>query len=222
MYALYICRTCRDQKRVMDSLEQELQGLWNAMWVLGTKPRSPARAANTLSHQAASWPLRLLKASKNHYFISDMLAVSWCLVSYHQHHDSNNISNLACSFYGLWFSVRCRQVPPPGTLGCHGDDGWTVFSSAILMRRIYFHNHTFLCGGTDVKTCCPSLGLHVGTPQSMPLTLTWSPLWLQKCHHLAHLKAWSSLRTRFTRVLVVTSSPVCSRKAKSPATPLSD
>jgi len=41
---------CGSQKMAVDTLELNVQIVVTATWVLGTKPRSPARAASTLKH----------------------------------------------------------------------------------------------------------------------------------------------------------------------------
>ena len=49
-----------DQKRVLDPLELEFQVVVSClMWVLGTKPRSSARAANTLTAEPSLQPLSI-------------------------------------------------------------------------------------------------------------------------------------------------------------------
>ena len=41
---------CGGQKRVLDPLEHELQMLWDARLVLGTKPESSTNVVETLNH----------------------------------------------------------------------------------------------------------------------------------------------------------------------------
>lgn len=51
-YVHWTCNALGDEKRVLCSLELELQVVVShPMWVLGTEPWFPARAASTLRHQ---------------------------------------------------------------------------------------------------------------------------------------------------------------------------
>lgn len=46
----HICAWCLLKKSTSDPLKLELQMVLVSMWVLGTKPRSSARATSALSH----------------------------------------------------------------------------------------------------------------------------------------------------------------------------
>jgi hypothetical protein len=48
MYTVYVPGTHRYGKRALDTLEQELQTLMCAVWVLDIKPESPARSTSIL------------------------------------------------------------------------------------------------------------------------------------------------------------------------------
>lgn len=59
------------QEKVLDSLDRSYGWLWATMWILGTKPRSSARAACALSCWAISpAPLSVLTTTVYHKVIS--------------------------------------------------------------------------------------------------------------------------------------------------------